>query len=523
MDELISNVMAAIRGMWRRRWVGVAVAWLIGIAAAAILISLPDRYEATAKIYVDTKTILKPLMKDLTVEPDMDQTVGMLARTLITRPNVELLLGKSYPDSASMSSAEREELIETLTKRIKLSGSGQGNVFSFSFRDTDPQRARMVVQNLVSLFLESDSTSTKRDSDEARNFIDEQIKNYEQRLTESENRLKEFKLRNLGMGDASGKDYFSRISALTEEVDKLRTELRASEESRDALKRQLATEDPVLVTEPQAPVVAPPPPPPDPRLEAQRRLLDDLLRRYTDLHPDVVATRKLIARLEEQQEAQQAAEEAARAKAAAESKPAPRVSASTNPVFQKLKVSYADAESMVAALRVRVSDTQARLAQLRASASKVPQIEAELAQLNRDYEVVRGQYEALVGRREKASISENVDATRLTSFRVIEPPRTAPDPVFPNRKMLAPLMLLLALAGGIGASYAVSQLFPNISNARDLAALVKRPVLGSVSMLVTDTMRRRSRLDAVAITSALVGLVVVYGAWIAWMSMLGRS
>ncbi len=521
MEELITQLMAGVRGVWRRRWIGVVVAWVIGIVAAVFLINLPDRYEATARIYVDTKTILKPLMKDLTVEPDMDQTVGMLARTLITRPNVELLLSKSYSGAGAMPSAEREVLIETLTKRIKLTGSGHDNVFSFSFRDTDPQRARMVVQNLVSLFLESDSSSSKRDSDEARVFIDEQIKNYEQRLTESENRLKEFKLRNMGVGDASGKDYFSRITALTEEVGKLRTELRASEESRDAIKRELATEDPVLVSETPVAVVTPPTPP-DPRLEAQRRLLDDLLRRYTDLHPDVVATRKLIARLEEQQQAQQAADELARARAA-ENKAAPRVSASTNPVFQKLKVSLSDAESAVAALRVRVADSQARLTELRASASKVPQIEAELAQLNRDYDVVRRQYEALVGRREKASISENVDATRLTSFRVIEPPRTAPEPVFPNRLLLAPVVLLLALAGGVAASYGASQLFPNVSNARELGQIVKRPVLGSVSMLVTDTMRNRSRVDAALTFTALAGLVVVYGAWIAWMSVVGRS
>ena len=164
MEELITQIGTMLRGLWRRRWIGVGVAWAIGILAAAILINVPDRYEATARIYVDTKTILKPLMRDLTVEPDMDQTVGMLARTLITRPNIELLMSKSYAGVSAMTQAEREVLIETLTKRIKLTGSGHDNVFSFSFRDTDPQRARMVVQNLVSLFLESDSTSSKRDS-----------------------------------------------------------------------------------------------------------------------------------------------------------------------------------------------------------------------------------------------------------------------------------------------------------------------------------------------------------------------
>ena len=194
MDELITHALSVMRGIWRRRWAGVTVAWLVGVIAAVVLVRIPDRFEATARVYVDTKTILKPLLRDLTVEPDMDQTVGMLARTLITRPNAELLVRKSYADAATMSQAERDILIETLSKEIKLAGSGRDNVFNFSFRDSDPARARAVVQNLVSLFLESDATSTKRDSDEAKNFIDEQIKSYETRLTDAENRLKEFKL-----------------------------------------------------------------------------------------------------------------------------------------------------------------------------------------------------------------------------------------------------------------------------------------------------------------------------------------
>ena len=522
MDELITHALSVMRGIWRRRWAGVTVAWLVGVIAAVVLVRIPDRFEATARVYVDTKTILKPLLRDLTVEPDMDQTVGMLARTLITRPNAELLVRKSYADAATMSQAERDILIETLSKEIKLAGSGRDNVFNFSFRDSDPARARAVVQNLVSLFLESDATSTKRDSDEAKNFIDEQIKSYETRLTDAENRLKEFKLRNLGVGDTAGRDYFSRISALTEEADKLKTELRATEESRDAIKRELAGEDPVL--EPEAPVVVPvaPPAPPDPRLDAQRRLLDDLLRRYTDLHPDVVATRKLIARLEEQQQQQQELEAKARQKAA-ENKPPARLSASTNPVFQQLKVQLAEAESTVAALRVRSADTQGRLAQLRSSASRVPQVEAELAQLNRDYQIVRGQYEALVGRRERASLSENVDATRLASFRVIEPPRTGPQPVFPNRLLLAPIVLLMALGAGLATSYLVSQMFPTFDAAKQLAVMSKRPVLGSVSMLVTNSMRRRKMFDTFAAYSALAGLVIVYGAWIAWMTVQSRA
>ncbi|MGD9834991.1 MAG: Wzz/FepE/Etk N-terminal domain-containing protein, partial [Piscinibacter sp.] len=94
MDELIAQVLSTLRAMWRRRWLGLAIAWTAALLAALLLLRMPDRYEATARVYVDTMTLLKPLMRDLTVEPDIDQTLQLLARTLITRPNIEVLMRK---------------------------------------------------------------------------------------------------------------------------------------------------------------------------------------------------------------------------------------------------------------------------------------------------------------------------------------------------------------------------------------------------------------------------------------------
>jgi polysaccharide chain length determinant protein (PEP-CTERM system associated) len=511
MDQLIEQILEVARAMWRRRWIGMAVAWIVGIAGAIGLMTIPNRYEASARVYVDTKTVLRPLMHDLTVELDLDQTVGLLARTLITRPNVELLMRRSNLDDPSKSATARDRTVESLMHEIKITSSGRDNVFNFSFRDTQPERARNIVQNLVALFLESDSGSKRRDAETARAFIDEQIKSYEQRLAEAENRLKEFKLRNLGMADSSGKDYFSRISALTEELGKLQLELRAADQSRQALKRELDGERVTLLPDASSSLVQVPEY--DARIDAQRKQLDDMLRRYTDLHPDVVSARRMIERLEEERQR----EIEVRRKAAA-GKPG-KATSGVDPLQQQVKLALAEAEASVAALNVRVSDTQARLSQLRASASRVPQIEAELAQLNRDYEVVRRTYESMVSRREKANLSEDVDATRAAQFRVIDPPRTEPAPVFPNRVALAPLVLLAALAAGIAACFLVVQIFPTFDSVRTLRHVTQRPVLGSVSMVVSDGMQKQVRQGLLAFGTAFGGLLVVAAGWIAWISM----
>lgn len=512
MNELIGLVLATLRSMWRRRWIGLLVAWLVGVLGLVALLRMPDRFEATARVFVDTKSVLKPLMRDLAVEPDIDQTISMLARTIITRPNIEKLVGKVMP--ATQSALERERAIDMLQREIKLSGSGRDNVFSFSYRDVDSARARLVVEKLVSLFVESDLGAKARDSESAREFIDQQVKTYEGRLAEAEGRLKDFKVRNLGIADSSGKDYFTRMSALSEELGKINVELHAAEQSRDALKRELSGEDFVLLPDAADQPVTQATPEIDTRLETQRRQLDELLRRYTDLHPDVVATRRLITRLEEQK--QQELE--GRRKQAESKGGGGRRPVAMNPVFQQIKLALAESEANVAALRVRSSDLQGRVTQLRASAARVPQVEAELAQLNRDYEIIRRNYEALVGRRETAALSEDVDATRLANFRVIDPPRSSPKPVFPNRLALAPLVLLMALGAGAAASLLVAQLLPVFNTAAELRRTTQRPVLGAVSALVSGEVKRRARIHAAAFGAGTLSLIVVYGVWIAWMS-----
>src|SRR6185295_667826 len=337
---------------------------------------------------------------------------------------------------------------------------------------------------------------------------------YEARLEEAEGKLKAFKLSNLGVLDGqSNKDYFSRMSALTEELSRQTIELRAAEQSRDALKRELGGETaPSLLPETSTNMIVSPEF--DARLDTQRKQLDELLRRYTDIHPDVVATRRLIARLEEQRQADQEARQRAMASKPAVSPTGP------DPVVQRMRLAMAESEAAVAATRARVKETEAKLNSLRSTATKVPQIEAELAQLNRDYDVVRRNYDQLVAQREKANISEDVDATRPTQFRVIDPPRASTKPVFPNRFILVPVVMLLALFAGLAGAYVTSQVKPVFGSVQALRAATGRPVLGAISMVKSLDLLRRDRYQSMAFGTALTGLLAVFGGWMVWLAVL---
>ena len=301
MEEILRQFLIVGGAMWRRRWIGLAAAWVVAIVGAVIVWQIPDRFEASARVYVDTQTVLKPLMAGLAVQPNIDEQIGMLARTIIARPNIEKIMHSANLDVSGTTQVERDRMVDELTKRLRFTGSGRENIYTISYQDTNPDRARRVVQDLLSLFVESGLGNKRRDSESARRFIDEQIKTYEQKLAESENRLKEFKLKNLGVTSGTGADYFARMTALTAEAAKVRQELRSAEEVRDAYKRELAGEDPVMLPDLNVNAASSAAPSEyNSRIDALRKQLDELLRRYTDQHPDVASTRRLIAQLEEE-------------------------------------------------------------------------------------------------------------------------------------------------------------------------------------------------------------------------------
>lgn len=512
IHESVEKTRAALLGAWRKRWIGVATAWIVGGAATVVIALITDRYEANARVYVDTQTVLKPLMAGLAVQPDIDQQVKMLARTLVSRPNIERLVDNPKLGLAPARASDREAVLTLLMSKIKVEPAGTGNLYSISYRDADPSRAQGVVENLVALFMNSSAGDKKRDAEEAQRFIDSEIRSYEAKLAAAEGRLKDFKLKNFGVSGVSNQDYFARISALADSVAKLQTELHAAEQSRDALRRELSAEAPQLPADSTATGAVAQRTDAEVRLDQQRAQLDELLRRYTEQHPDVVSVRRVIASLEQQVKAE------ALARARLDAERGRSGAAATSPVYQRIRISLAQTEADVASLRSRLSAEQSRLQEVRATANRVPQVEAELAQLNRDYEVIRRNYEQLVSRRESASIGVRLDeSSQMADFRLVEPPRVTPGPVKPSRFMLALGALVLSIAAGIGGAYVANAVNPAFMSAKALRDAFGHPVLGTVSMFTSSETALRLKAERVRFGAAAILLVAAQMIWAVWV------
>jgi capsular polysaccharide biosynthesis protein len=177
----------------------------------------------------------------------------------------------------------------------------------------------------------------------------------------------------------------------------------------------------------------------------------------------------------------------------------------------------------VAALQARVDEYAGRYTQLRDSLRTAPQIEAEAAQLNRDYAITKKNYEDLVARRQSAVMSGELDvASGVAEFRLIDPPRVSPKPVSPNRLLLLPFALVSALSAGLLFAFAAAQLRPTFSDGNELRAKTGLPLLGVVTGLISDEDRRRERVGLFRFVTASGGLVGLFIAGLIAMTLMNR-
>ncbi|HLL11822.1 MAG TPA: XrtA system polysaccharide chain length determinant, partial [Rubrivivax sp.] len=429
-------------------------------------------------------------------------------------------------DLKSSTKSEQEALVERLTKTIELRTAGSNNLYSIAYRDTEPDKAKRVVQSMVSIFVESGLGASRKDTDSAKSFLAEQIKSYETKLEEAETRLKEFRLRNMAAQGADGKDAASRIAETAQQLEAARLQLKEAENARDAARQQLAAErgqggagslaTQSLLQESSISVATPEL---DSRIDNLKRNLDGLQQRYTDKHPDVISSRKLLQELEEQKK-KEVKELRRLALASAASGGS---GANTSMAAQELSRIVAASEVQVASLQARVAEYASRYNAAREAMKFAPQIESEAAQLNRDYAINKKNYEDLVARRQSAVMSGELDvASGVAEFRLIDPPRVSPKPVSPNRLALFSLVLAASLAAGLAFTFVASQVRPTFSHGDELRLKTGLPLLGVVTMLASDSDRRRDRLALFRFVAASGGLVALFLAGLIAMSLMSR-
>jgi polysaccharide chain length determinant protein (PEP-CTERM system associated) len=521
IHAVIQDLLDQLRGTWRYRWVALAAAWLVALALWAIIFLVPDSYQASARVFIDTQTTLSEATQGIGLGEEIDSQVQRVREALLGWPELERVAEETDLLAGTLSPPARQEVLEKLRRDIDITGDlarGGAAVFTISYVNRSRAESLRVVDRLLNTFVEGALGGKRRGSEEAQQFLISQIADLEHRLSAAEQRLADFKRRNVGLMPGEEGDYFTRLQSESDALTRARGRLAMALGKRAELLRELqggqpfqsaaATDGAAGSGRIQSDT--------ERRIEQTRMRLDDLLLRFTDKYPDVIALRQTLRGLDARRAAELAAAQHGDPGAAA------RLGMSANPVYQKIEEQYDQEQVDIASMRQDIADRERTIAALRAAVNTAPEVEAQLAKLNRDYQVTRAQYNALLVRLERARLGQQAMATGIVKFQVIDPPTANFSPVAPRRRLLISASLLLALAAGVGVAYVLYLLRPVFVSTRQLAAVTGLQVLGAVGMAWIDKYHARRRRSNVLYAGAAAALLFAGGAVLALHSSISN-
>jgi polysaccharide chain length determinant protein (PEP-CTERM system associated) len=518
MKQELDRVLDEVRSAWRFRWFGVAAAFVVAVIGWSMVFALPDRYEADARVFVDTRTALKPALQGLTTDQNVDAQINYVRQSLLEGPQLEKIAVETGVLPATTTDPRvRARILDGLSARIALTVFSAGNqgderstagtIYSFHYLDATRERALRVVEVLLNTFVEKTLGGKREGSEQAQNFLQTQIKDYEQRLSSAEDRLAAFKKKNVGLMPSEQGGYFTQLQTEVDAAKKADTDLAIALSRREELAKQLHSDEAISATGGSGPAqggrgasggdtLS--------RIQEAQAKLDELLLKYTDRHPDVIAARATLDELKKRRADELASLKRGDAGAVASS------GAGNNPVYQNIQLALNKEDVEIAALRRELAQHQSTVAELRQRLNSAPQIEAEFQQLNRDYDVNKAQYTALLESYQKARLGERADNAGSVRFEVVLPPTAPVSPVWPRRTYLLGLIWLAAMAVAAGVAYGMSLLKPIVSSVRSVNELTPFPVLGVVGAAFPSRERRQLRRDLWQFSTATACLLAAF-------------
>jgi polysaccharide chain length determinant protein (PEP-CTERM system associated) len=503
IQDVLAEVTDHLRGMWRFRWIAVSISWVVAAAGWFFVYAMPNIYQASAQVSVDTNSLLPALTEGLTASENLMSEVDLVSKALLTRPNLEAVARETDLDLRADTPLEMELLISGLQRRVQVAG-GRDKIFNISYEDADRDKARELVAALLNTFMESSLGAQGDDADMTERALALEIADHEQRLEQAETALANFKARNLGYMPEDGADYYTRLQDALGLVAETERQIRLVRQKRDVIARQLEGEEPVFGLMPSTPAQAKASCSQFASIAQLQAQLSDLLVDFTEKHPRIVMLRETLSTLEKQ-----CSDEVASMPEMSVVNPAAQ-SLDANPVYQSLRLQMSEAEVELAALQDRYAESRREVEQLRADVDKIAQVEADFKRLNRDYSVVEGRHQELLKRWETLQSKKRLDpVTDQVQFNILEPPFAAAKPVAPNRPLFLIAILVLAVVTGVAVAFGLNQLKPVFFTRRSVTRIIGLPVLGTVSNIMSpDDIATRKRV-AVVWAGANLMLIVV--------------
>lgn len=493
------DILDYFRGTWIKRKFFYICAWILCPLGWLIISLLPNQYESSARVYVDTDSILGPLLEGLTVEVDPSVKIDLMVKTLLSRENLDRIIRMTDLDLEANTPAKYEALVEGLGTDFNIKKARKANIFTLSIRNKDPETAKNIVQSALTVFIENTIGDNRTDSNTAQRFINDQIKDFEDQLITSEQKLAAFKQKHSDVLPSFSRGYYATLQREKDELRKHELQYRVLEKRIEKANGDLTGFAPKMIFKSSY----------DDRLENLQLQLDNLLLGYKPAHPDVIEIKRRISEVKKLK-----LKEIEDKRNAFKNNPqladtGVNENNKSKSIVQEMQSNVNNLNSELTAQSVQVSEYSRRVKELEGKIHTIPLIEAELKALTRGYENTKSKYEDFLSRRSAAHLANEVEEnTDKIEFNIIDPPRVPTKPVGPKHVLLTLGVLVVGLGAGGALAFLLSQLSPVATSHASVIKASGFPILGAVEASATLGLAKKK---SAAIRNFILSNLVLLG------------
>jgi polysaccharide biosynthesis transport protein len=511
--ELIE--LSEIKGIVRRhRWHFLVPFFLGWLLVWGISWVLPSTYRSGTLILVEQPAVPEKLVAS-NIDNDIQQQLDSITQQILSRTRLLHIIDGLNLYAGDRKSMSDDVLVERMQKDVEIElvrgDDRKLSAFNIYYLSRDPKTAQRATNELANLFISENLAQRQVRSESTTKFLEDQLEQARQKLAEQEARVREFKDKHIG-------ELPSQTQSNMQILGGLQTQLQAREDALNRAKQQNTYLE-SLISQYRAldrsgakssdvgpgGLTAI-----DTELDRLKGQLADLRSRYTDKHPDVRKTKEQIAQTEKMRERV----------VAAMNSPAGSEGSSASTAAEAKSPMLLDLESQLKANRIEITnhqaeikDLQAKVGQYQGRLNAAPVMEQLFADITRDYEQSKANYDSLLSKRNQSEMANDLIKTQQGEhFRMLDPPNLPLKPYKPNRLQLCGIGLIVGLVFGGAAAFGREKLSGMVYTEREIKKLLPFEVMSEIPLIETpeeQASHRRSSWAAGAAAAVIMGAILL--------------
>ena len=481
--------------IFRRRWwllLPVFAAWgLVSIT----MVFIPKTYRSETMILIEAPKIPESYVPP-NVSGDIQERLQSMSQQILSRTRLLRVIEECRPYGKDIALLPPDSLIERMRKDIQIdlvqeAGRRDVTAFKIFYTARSPQVAQRVTGELTRLFIDENLRTRQEQSENTTAFLETQLQQAREGLNLQEARVRDFKSRYPGQLPNELQPNLQILAGLQTQLQGSLEALNRAKQQNLYYKSMLAQYHSIQVGMRTGSPSAELPPTLDRELSRLKTELADLSAHYTDKHPDVRKLKEQIASAERMR-----AEIAQRVPpAAGTSVPPTETDGPTAPAVMEIESQLKANEMDIANRQHEVNRLSAAVTSYQGRLNEIPVREQQLADLTRDYDQSRTNYESLLAKRNQSEMATNLEKRQQgEQFRVLDPPSLPARPYWPDPIKFSLGALGIGLVLGLVAVKAAEAMDDRIYSETQFKQVLPVPLLGSLPHVPLPREERRRRL-----------------------------